>query len=289
MRNRRKGATILFFALLLAVGVLLGGHPAHASKAREIVITVSRHGFNGTKDYVLEVSEGETVKIIFRYGDTDLPGDNPHQMMIQGMDGQSGVIDKSHPETTMTFTADKSGEMKLFCFIPCKGMENLTSAIIRIKKKSAPVKEKALKGRIANITVVEGAAKDPHGTHFVIADIKDGNGQALGGAAVEFSLRTQFGILKLGSAKSDENGRAKIALPGRHHGGILTVIVEVLGGEKMQVVRDLGHYHENPLPKGFYSPKPPIQLVLILGTILGGVWLIYGTVAWQVLKMSKNQ
>lgn len=135
MSNLRKQTRILVSVFALLMGMFfLGGGPLEAAKNREVVITVSRHGFNGARDYVLEVNEGETITIVFRYGDNDLSENNPHRMVIRGVNEKSAVIDESNPETVMVFTAANVGEMRLICFIPCTGMKNLTSAIIRVKK-----------------------------------------------------------------------------------------------------------------------------------------------------------
>jgi len=126
---------------------------------------------------------------------------------------------------------------------------------------------------------------DEEGGLVARAVVRDGQGQQRPGVSVVFYQRTLFGgRLPLGTAMTDAQGVAVFkyaagagraltigaALAPEASGSEVTV--EIPGGEPWR-------------PGGLISPTPPPLLIAILATVLGGVWLTYGFIAWQLINI----
>lgn len=128
---------------------------------------------------------------------------------------------------------------------------------------------------------------DPAGTVRLVARVTDAAGAAVPGAAVTFVSRTAFGSLALGEAETGADGTAMLVLPpgqqvtevvARAGEGqdLRAALVLKPGGRPVPAIRPSRDVLRSFSPQpGFISPYPVPQLV-ILGVILGGIWITYG-------------
>lgn len=139
---------------------------------------------------------------------------------------------------------------------------------------------------------------DPSGAVRLLARVTDSAGGAVEGTAVTVLGRTAFGWLMLGEAETDARGTAAFTLPPGQAIAEVTAqagedqniraVLALIPGERgipakrpgRDVLRTL-----SPQP-GFISPYPPPQL-LILGVILGGIWLTYGFLVLHLVRIRR--
>ena len=104
--------------------------PAHEEGIR---VTVSRNGFDGSRQFRIEVEEGEEFEITFVYGDGDFSQNNPHVIEITALGLTTGVIDRQNAEETLHFTATETGEISFMCTkVDCVGHANLLTGTIDV-------------------------------------------------------------------------------------------------------------------------------------------------------------
>lgn len=125
--------------------------------------------------------------------------------------------------------------------------------------------------------------------------LKDNAGKGLAGQEVAFNLRTAVGgSLPLGTVTTDAQGVAEFQYdPGEAPSLRLEAVyqpseesepvqaraeMEMPGGEEIQ-----------PISPGLFSPGPPLPAILILGTVIGGVWLTYAWVGYQLLRIWRGR
>ena len=101
-----------------------------------IRVDVSRNGFDGSRQFHIEVEEGEEVEITFVYGDGDFSQNNPHVIEIPALGLTTGVIDRQNPEETLHFTATETGEISFTCTkVDCVGHANLVAGTIDVEQE----------------------------------------------------------------------------------------------------------------------------------------------------------
>ena len=107
--------------------------PAHEE---EIRVSVSRNGFDGSRQFRIEVEEGEDVEITFVYGDGDFSQNNPHVIGIPALGLTTGVIDRQNLEETLHFTPAETGEIMFMCTrVECVGHANLLVGTIDVEEE----------------------------------------------------------------------------------------------------------------------------------------------------------
>ena len=275
--------TLAFTAALLAIAF----NP-HSVKAydQSISISVGSHGFNHAANYLVEVEVGKEITITFTYADDDLASDNPHEISIvaPGLDLPTVTVSRDHPTASITFTPTKTGTITFYCIIPCIGMENLTGGKINV----VPPKGTGA----ATLLTLELTPRND-GTVLAQAILTDSTGSPAPGARLIFKQLTSVGgELELGTWVTAANGSAVVAIPSMA-GQTLEVSAEFAGGNgggSTQVTANLTLPGlPAALPIGaLSSATPPLVLALILVIVLGGVWAAYGSVAYQVFRISKG-
>ncbi len=107
-----------------------------AAHEEGIRITVSRNGFDGSRQFRIEVEEGEEVEITFVYGDGNFSQNNPHVIEIPALGLTTGVIDRQNLEETVRFTAAETGEIMFMCTqVDCVGHANLVTGTIDVEQE----------------------------------------------------------------------------------------------------------------------------------------------------------
>lgn len=157
------------------------------------------------------------------------------------------------------------------------------------------------------LTIVQspGAAGGTVLTAILVQD----NGVPVNGAVLAFSRSTTFGVIDLGTVKTDAKGSASLSLvtlpPNARQ-----VIAAFKGDDKLLASetkialeppaaslsgnpdpRNISLSVEEPLlaPEGsLITPNPPLLPTAILALVVGGVWATYGYVLYQVFNIWKT-
>ncbi len=118
--------------------------PAQAAQPStvSVVVMITASGFNeGTLN--LTVYQGQTVNITFALDASQISDnspDNHHVIGVSGYDVQTAEIDPSHPNTTLTFVADKAGSFNIYCLTPaCPIHFLMVGGILNVEQPSTSV------------------------------------------------------------------------------------------------------------------------------------------------------
>ncbi len=158
------------------------------------------------------------------------------------------------------------------------------------------------------LTIVQspGAA----GGTLLTATLVQDNGVPVGGAVLAFSRATTFGVMDLGTVKTDAKGNASLTLA-TVPANARQVVVAFKGGESLSATetkivlelpaaapssgnvdpRNISLSLEEPLlaPEGsLITPNPPLLPAAILALVVGAVWATYGYVVYQVFSIWKT-
>jgi len=283
--------------------------PGSAQPSRVFTVIVSRYGFNGTASgFKLSVSQGDSVRITFLYGDNDLPYNNPHAIMIDGYAVKSAIIDKASPKATVEFVANVSGIFRFYCFVPCVGMEFLMGTLV-----VTPTQGPMSPTRVHMAIPVTSQA-----FLMVSATAEDANGNPLVGVPIRFYENTTFGKLLLGTVATNSEGIAVLNYTVSRTGSI-QLIAENQGSSEYAssstslfvniATHPSQHEQETVLVElrqgtqsasRFYGISFPANLAMIAvptvmnivivslaGTVILAVWSTYGYVFRQLSKLPK--
>ena len=148
MRERKFGFVVLVMVLALVFGAYPGSLVAVFADSKhdlELIVKVNEKGFFDEKDKLLgpknplEVSKGQTVKIVFVFdeGVKSLAIGDVHQIAITADDGwtlESEKIWFFNQKSSVTFIAGENGRTHYrgFCIIDCIGMDHLNNLVIKV-------------------------------------------------------------------------------------------------------------------------------------------------------------
>lgn len=273
--------TLRIFFTILAVTLLL---PFSArAHAQNIEISVSREGFDHMANYTVDVEAGHQVTVTFTYADDDLDTDNPHELQIlgAGVDLPTVTVSREHPRAEITFTATQTGTLTIICIVPCIGMEKLVGGTIHVIKP----KETGLSTSLA----LELSSSNGESALARVM-LSDPRGSPVSGVPVIFTLHTSVGgELVLGTPLTAEDGSAELMIPGTP-GQTLRVSASFEGGNGFASSRYQAELTMPGAPAAIplgalSSPTPPPVLAIVLLVVLGGIWLTYATVVFQVFRI----
>lgn len=269
------------FFTILAIAVLLP-FSVHAH-AQNIEISVSREGFDHMANYTVDVEAGHQVTITFNYADDDLDADNPHEIQIlgAGVNLPTVTVSRENPRAEITFTATQTGTLTILCIVPCIGMEKLVGGTIHVIKPKES-------GASTSLGLELSSSND--GSALAQVMLVDYRGSPISGVPVTFTLHTSVGgELVLGSSFTAEDGSAELAIPATA-GQTLRVSASFEGGNGLAAsqyqaeIKMPGEAVVNPVGV-LSSPTPPPALAIILLVVLGGIWITYGGVVFQVFRI----
>ena len=148
MRERKFGFVVLVMVLALPFGTFQGFLPkvfAETKPDLELIVKVNEKGFFDEKDKLLgpknplEVSKGQTVKIVFVFDEAvkSLAIGDVHQIAITADDGWTVESDKIwffNQKSSVTFIVGENGRTHYrgFCIIDCIGMDHLNNLVIKV-------------------------------------------------------------------------------------------------------------------------------------------------------------
>lgn len=311
MRSRATLLLLLLLSAALAIYLwpraMLEGQllvrPALASggELREFTVVVSRFGFNGSSGpLTLEVLQGDTVRITFVYGDGDLPGDNPHVIMIEGYNVQTGLLSKTNPRQVVEFTAGQAGSFAFRCVIPCIGMENLQLGEVKVHASGA-----GLPTAIRDVRVSLQGVKGEGYELSLKARLVDAKGQPIAGAIIEVYLSTTFGPLKVGSNVTGPDGsfqltyelspgrRAQLLLSFPGSGAYLPSSASAAfeppqaGAIALETPYVRGQARLPDLRLVGVEPRTSAVLVALAVGVVGSVWLLFLYVIWLTIRLRR--
>lgn len=291
--HRLAAALVIGLLAALALGLAGPRHVMAGPAGRDFVIVVSRRGLEVQGGEPLAVRQGDRVRIAFRYGDADLPQDNPHVMAVIGYNVQTPLLNRDSREATVEFIATRAGTFRIACTVPCLGMENLTTGRLRVS--AAP-------GR-GSATRLAVALRSGGTTVRAVATLRDNRDRPLADQPVVFSRRTAFGWLAAGTAVTDASGTASVSIPGQALS--VEVRAEFVGAGGVGPSLATGRWQvalprplrARPGPDALrtftaqaelISPFPPRWEVFFLALVLGGVWGTYGYVGYQLARVRRE-
>ncbi len=166
------------------------------------------------------------------------------------------------------------------------------------------------------------------GQEILLATVTRG-GEPVEGASVTFTIERTFGALRLGQETTLDDGTAAVPFPAGLPAaldGRLLVRAEVAGASTAALLpadaraasvddelsaagiplhqrllaRALGDrlvrletpnvlLRSSPIPRALWAPRAPLALLVALVALLGGVWLTYGTVVYQLLRIRRGE
>ncbi|MGE5673836.1 MAG: hypothetical protein ACM3XM_08105 [Mycobacterium leprae] len=123
------------------------------------------------------------------------------------------------------------------------------------------------------------------------ATLKDASGRPLTGKEVDFTRKTTFGVLDLGTAKTSFDGTAEMPLPA-YAGQTIQVTAKFAGDTGLAAATsDVATLtlQPDPIPRtlGIYSELPNPWYVAALVVVVGGVWVIFALVAALIAKLKR--
>lgn len=148
---------------------------------KEFLIIVSRDGFNGSRDLRLTVEQGDTVKLRFVYGDTDLQTYNPHRIEIPEY-GISVRLSREEPSQDATLVVNQPGSFKIRCTLRCRGHENLQQGVLDVRPTSK---------KLTNVKISPWISSTPSG-YLVGAVVLTENDEPVEGIIIRFLVETSF-------------------------------------------------------------------------------------------------
>jgi hypothetical protein len=148
---------------------------------KEFLIIVSRDGFNGSRDLRLTVEQGDTVKLRFVYGDTDLQTYNPHRIEIPEY-GISVWLSREEPSQDATLVVNQPGSFKIRCTLRCRGHENLQEGVLDVRPTSK---------KLTNVKISPWISSTPSG-YLVGAVVLTENDEPVEGIIIRFLVETSF-------------------------------------------------------------------------------------------------
>ncbi|MEM0506929.1 MAG: hypothetical protein QXW58_06720 [Thermosphaera sp.] len=209
MKGPTSLLTIIMLISLYPVALHLP-HPAVAQvevsnsnaqpSVREFTIIVSRMGFNGSAELRIEVSQGDTVKLTFLYGDHDMKMDNPHIIEIEKF-GVKVELSGEEDKKTVELTINQPGAFSIRCILRCRGHENLQNGVL-------VVKETEISTESLRLTI--SANENRPGIYLLTAKAMTEDGQPVQGILVEFLDYTPLGYVSLGAAPTNIEGIAAL-------------------------------------------------------------------------------
>jgi len=270
----------VLFTVLAVVLLLPFSARAHA---QNVEISVSKDGFDHIANYTVDVEAGHEVTITFNYADDDLDTDNPHEIQIlgAGVNLPTVTVSRENPKAEITFTATQTGTLTILCVVPCIGMEKLVGGTIHVIKPKETGLSTSLALEVSSSNEESALAR---------VTLVDSRGSPISGVPVIFSLHTIVGgELVLGTSSTTEDGSAELLIPATA-GQTLRVSASFEGGNGLassQFMAEIQMPGEGAaIPVGVLSsPTPPPVLAIILLIVLGGIWLTYGAVVFQVFRI----
>ena len=124
------------------------------------------------------------------------------------------------------------------------------------------------------------------------------SGKPVENASILFGVRRSFGTLVIGEDKTLDDGSAAVRFPQNLPGGQsgeLHIVAQVKSPPDFAAVR--GHVMlagvkvappADPFPRALWAPHAPLQLVIPIVVLLGGVWATYAYVVVQVIAIRRG-
>jgi hypothetical protein len=132
----------------------------------------------------------------------------------------------------------------------------------------------------------------------------DAQGQVwpLEGIDVNFYVQRLFGLMPAAeefTVSTDEEGVASLEFPNNIAGdfeGSIAVVAQVSDDEDYGNLESItsGKWglalapEKNPFPRTLWAPNAPAAMIITLSLIFGGIWFIYGYIAYQLKKINKE-
>jgi hypothetical protein len=115
-------------------------------------------------------------------------------------------------------------------------------------------------------------------------------------AAVTISVKRTFGLLPLGKDTTLDDGTAAAPFPADLPGGAdgqLHFVAEVAGAAQYRAAlaeaaaasTTARAERQDPFPRALWAPRAPLQLLIPIFVLLGGVWVTYAFVVGQMIAI----
>ncbi len=164
--------------------------------------------------------------------------------------------------------------------------------------------EEKIEFKEANLTLKFNLADSAHQLTVLVTETGS-NGKEIPVAETEVSFFVQrlFGALPASEefvVSADENGEAIFSYPldiMGDHSGKITLIAKIVDHKLFGTVETKSDVpwgmvlpvETNPFPRSLSNPKAPLQLIITLVVIFGGIWATYFFIFYQLRKISKEK
>lgn len=309
--------SLISLVLVLGAGIFFQNTVSAQTDSKDFTVEVSRYGFDGTPGELrLQVEEGQDVTITFLYGDGDLPNDNPHQIFISEYNISTDVLDRENRQSTVRFTASRTGEVTFTCVLFCTGHDNLQRGLIA----STPSTGTPAVGEAGSLLFAVSEQAESGQPIILTAFLRDNKDKPVVGAPVKFLVEVDFfidGFMEIGEAVTNQDGVAELEYVMRQTGDrqVVARYIDIEATSAISLAESAEPFYQAgaglpntwPLPELFIGPRsalepgegvnapttglripggPPALLFLAYVFTLILVWSLYFRVMYLVFRIS---
>lgn len=164
--------------------------------------------------------------------------------------------------------------------------------------------EEPIEFKEANLTLKFNPADTVHEVTAMVTETgSDGKEIPVAETEVSFFVQRLFGTMPANeefAVSTDKDGEAIFSYPGDIKGdrtGKITLVVNILDNKLFGTVETKSDapwgivlpVETNPFPRSLSNPKAPLQLIITLVLIFGGIWTTYFFIFYQLRKIKKEK
>ena len=164
--------------------------------------------------------------------------------------------------------------------------------------------EEKIEFKEANLTLKFNPADSTHQVTALVTEAgSDGKEIPVAETEVSFFVQRLFGAMPASEefvVSTDKDGEAFFSYPSDIMGdrsGKITLIVKIVDNKSFGTVETKSEapwgmvlpVETNPFPRSLSNPKAPLQLIITLIVIFGGIWATYFFIFYQLRKISKEK
>jgi 5-hydroxyisourate hydrolase-like protein (transthyretin family) len=186
-----------------------------------------------------------------------------------------------------------------------KDAQGLYKIIARVENNSLyKDAEETIAFKEANLTLKFNPADSSHEVTAMVTETgNDGKEIPVAETEISFFVQRLFGTMPANEeyvVSTDKDGEAVFSYPGDIKGGRtgkITLVAKILDNKLFGTVETKSDapwgivvpVETNPFPRALIMPKAPLQLIITLVLIFGGIWTTYFFIFYQLKKINEEK